>query len=142
VRWTVRSQRWWRAALLLLFVLGLANGLFWTNHKKERFYEGQDSFEYRLLATNLLDGRGYSREIAAPFRPTNFREPGYPAFIAAVFAVSGRNDQAVAVAQSALLGCSAVLTALLGYAVFRSRAIALLGGALVAVSPDLGDHAR
>ncbi len=127
---------------MLLFVVGLANGLWWTRHKHERWYPGQDSDEYHLLAVNLLEGHGYSRDREPPFRPTRYREPGYPVFLAGILGATGRNDQAVAVAQATLLGASAVLAALLARGVFDDRRVALLGGALTAVSPDLGDHAR
>lgn len=132
----------WRFALIAVFFLGVLNGAFWIHHKSERWYAGEDSEEYHLLATNLLDGHGFSREKTAPFTPTAFREPGYPVFVAAVLDVSQRSDQVVAVAQALLLGTSALLTALLGRAVFRSPLIALLGAVSVAFSPDLGDQAR
>ncbi len=132
----------WRIALVAVFALGLANGLWWTGHKAERWYVGQDSDEYRLLAHNLLDGRGFSRQHEAPFEPTMYREPGYPVFLVAVFTATGRSDQAVALVQSVLLGVSAVLAALLARSVFGDPRVGLLGGALTALSPDLGDHAR
>ncbi len=128
--------------LVALFAVGVGSGLWWTGHKAERWYPGQDSDEYRLLAYNLLDGNGFSRERKPPFEPTMYREPGYPVFLVGVFAATGRSDQAVAIAQSVLLGTSAVLAALLARAVFADVRVGLLGGALTALSPDLGDHAR
>ncbi len=132
----------WRVGLVAVALLGVVAGLSWTARVPQRWYEGTDSAEYQLLALNLLDGHGFSRAHEPPYLPTNFREPGYPAFVAAVFAVSNQSGDAVAVAQSLLLGFSALLTALIGRGVFGDRRIALLGGGLVAVSPDLGDHAR
>lgn len=132
----------WRLGLAALLLVGLLNGLWWIQHKSERWYPGQDSEEYRILAINLLEGRGFSRDVREPFLPAIHREPGYPAFVAAIYAVSGRNDVAVVLVQSLLVGVSAVLTALIGRAVFGGSLIPLVGGALVAVSLDLGDHAR
>jgi hypothetical protein len=135
-------DRFWRLGLVLLFLLGLGNGLWWAQRLPQRWYEGQDSEEYRIVALNLLNGRGFSREVKPPYAPTLYREPGYPAFVAAIFAVTGTSDQAVAVAQSALLGVAAILAALLARHVFRDARIGLLGGFWTALSPDLGDYAR
>lgn len=139
---SARGSRAWRWGLALLLLIGTLSGLWWMQHKPERWYPGQDSHEYRILAQNLLAGHGYSRETKPPYAPALQREPGYPAFLATVFAFTNTNDNAVALIQSVLVGVSAVLAALLGHVVFRDRAIGLLGGLATALSPDLGDHAR
>ncbi len=134
--------RTWRIGLTLIALLGVVNGLVWMSRIPQRWYEGTDSAEYHLLAANLVDGHGFSRAHQAPYLPTNFREPGYSSLVAAVYAVSNQSSDAVAVVQSMLLGLSALLSTLIGYRVFGDRRVALLGGVLVALSPDLGDHAR
>ncbi|MBI4492377.1 MAG: glycosyltransferase family 39 protein [Chloroflexi bacterium] len=136
------SVRLLRIGLLAIFLVGLANGLWWMGHKAERWYPGQDSHDYHLMALNLAHGQGLSREPGPPFVPTLHREPGYPAFVAAVFALANESDDAVAVVQSALVGLSAVLAALLARGVFGDARIALLAGLWTAILPDLGDHAR
>jgi hypothetical protein len=132
----------WRQWLALVALLGVMNGAWWTFYNDYRWYEGTDSEEYRLLAHNMLDGHGFSRERSAPYVAAAYREPGYPVFLAAIFAVTGRSDNAAAAVQVLILGLTAAGSAHLGLLTLGNRAGAIAGGALVALSPDLGDHAR
>lgn len=62
------------------------------------FWAG-DSYEYDAIARNLLAGEGYSLIAGAP---TVFRPPGYPLFVATVYAISGESAGAVLAAQVAV----------------------------------------
>ena len=65
--------------------------------------EPGDSRVYSQLARNMLEGHGYSAEDAPPYDPTLIRVPGYPLFLAGVYAAFGHtNDSAVRVAQALL----------------------------------------
>jgi hypothetical protein len=79
--------------------------------------EDDDGKFYALIARNLLDNHGYSGEEEDPFPPTYVRVPGYPLFIAGVYAVFGRdNYTAVRVIQVLLDVVTCWLVALLAFA--------------------------
>ena len=98
----------------------------------ERFSVAPDSFEYDQLGANLVAGRGYSQATAPPYGPDVRRTPGYPAALAAVYAVVGHRP-AAAVAANVLFGVLAcVLAAVLGGRLFGTFA-GTLAGLLLAV---------
>ncbi|MGV3625171.1 MAG: hypothetical protein ACO1OB_30435 [Archangium sp.] len=69
-----------------------------------------DASSYRASALTLLNHGVYSLSGAAPFEPTAYRPPGYPAFLASIAAVS-RSTRAVQVVQLVLSLASGVLLA-------------------------------
>src|SRR5271170_2206731 len=66
-----------------------------------------DSPAYLELARNLLGLHSFGFLHDGRFLPTDARPPGYPLFIAAVYALSGRSDTTLLVAQAILdvAGC-------------------------------------
>ena len=73
----------------------------------------EDEQHYRQLAGNLVDGNGFAFR---PGVPTSLRPPLYPALIAGIWTVTGRDDlQSIRVVQILL----AMATALLVYATGR-----------------------
>lgn len=72
------------AVLLLAAGLALRLAYSWHGHRTAAIPTSVD--QYEDIARNLLDGKGYSIE---PGVPTARREPAYPLFIAAVYAVGG-----------------------------------------------------
>jgi 4-amino-4-deoxy-L-arabinose transferase-like glycosyltransferase len=95
----------------------------------------QDDAEgYVLLGQNLAAGNGY---IFEPGRlPTSWRAPGYPAFLAAIFWLTGGSMDAARIASAFIW----VLSAFLAYALARrlvGERPALLAAALVGLSPEL-----
>lgn len=93
-----------------------------------------DQTEYTAMAGNLLDGHGFA---LTPGVPTPARAPGYPVFMAAVYAVSGRSPRAVLAAQSALGAATCLLLLWLLRETIEDEKAALLGAALLAVYPVL-----
>jgi hypothetical protein len=89
-----------------------------------------DARDYDALAWTLTTTGHYA---VADGTPTAYRAPGYPAFLAAIYAAVGRHPEAAKAAQAAL----DALTALLLYALLsrRSRAAALIAGLAWAVFP-------
>src|SRR5581483_4163921 len=90
---------------------------------------GADAVEFNTLALNLASGNGYA---IVPGHPTSFRAPGFPLFLAALYAVSYENYRLVYLALC-LLGA---LTCVLTYAVARRLVpedIARLAGLLAVV---------
>ena len=60
-----------------------------------------DGRVYAQIARNVLEQHVYSHEEQPPFTPTLIRLPGYPFFLAAVYAVTGHgNNTAIRVVQA------------------------------------------
>ncbi len=75
-----------------------------------------DGVVYARLARNMLERGVFSLEQSAPFVPTLIRLPGYPLFIAAVYAVFGHdNDTAVRIVQAFFGTGTCVIAAALAY---------------------------
>jgi 4-amino-4-deoxy-L-arabinose transferase-like glycosyltransferase len=104
--------RAWRNSLVTLLAIGLALrmvALAWTGGLGARIVDEQ---QYLVLATSLADGKGF----ATASGPTSLRPPLYPAFVAAVWTVTGtRSLQAVRIAQFGL----AVMLTLVIYGLTR-----------------------
>ena len=103
------------AVAVLLTVAGLGFRLFLALHLPTD--EPNDGRLYARIAINVLEHRGYSIETEEPYSPTLIRAPGYPLFIAGVYAVFGRdNNRAVRVVQAVLDTITCWLIALLALA--------------------------
>jgi 4-amino-4-deoxy-L-arabinose transferase-like glycosyltransferase len=106
--------------LRLIYVLSLEPRISWFDGK-----------EYSRLAISLVEGHGYSTPWGAP---TAFWPPGYPFFLAAIYAVCGPSVTAVRLCE-AILG---VLICLLAYLIAREcvgRRAGLVAAGLAAVYP-------
>jgi hypothetical protein len=64
------------------------------------FYDAGDTPIYQQLAHNWLQHGVYGLEISGRLTPVDIRTPGYPAFLAAIYAVFGESARAVMVAQA------------------------------------------
>jgi hypothetical protein len=94
------------AALLLGFALRLFFIIYFP------FYAGDTKF-YDELARNWLDHGVYGLFIHGQLAPVDMRMPGYPAFLAGVYAVFERSSRAVMLFQACIDLMSCVLTAAL-----------------------------
>jgi hypothetical protein len=90
---------------------------------------------YYRLAVNLSERGLYSQDGAEPYLPDADRTPGYPLFLAAIFAAAGPSVAAVAVAHSLLHGLTGLLVARLGENLFGSARVGAAGALLWAVAP-------
>jgi 4-amino-4-deoxy-L-arabinose transferase-like glycosyltransferase len=73
-----------------------------------------DGKVYAQIARNVLEQHVYSHATEAPFDPSLIRLPGYPLFLAAIYAIFGHGDNtAVRVVQALLDTASCALIALL-----------------------------
>lgn len=79
-----------------------------------------DSKGYVLLAQNMLEHGVFSVESEAPFYPESFRSPGYPAFLAILFALFGFSFMALFV--HALIASAAPIFLYLFTRAFNERA--------------------
>jgi hypothetical protein len=93
-----------------------------------RFYYLGDAAKYLSLAVNLLDHHVFSRGVAPTFEPDILLTPGYPAFVAMIFALTSRSEIAVVIIQAALRGLTAWLLVRLGWRLFASRSVGLAAG--------------
>jgi 4-amino-4-deoxy-L-arabinose transferase-like glycosyltransferase len=96
--------------------------------------ESVDALGYDQLARNLITGHGLSLCEAPPYYPTNIRTPLYPAFVAAVYTLTGERPVAVALAQAVL---DSVTTVLVGAIAMRlaGRRTSLIAAAMYALLP-------
>ena len=93
----IRRPSWKNAAAALL--LGLALRLFFIFHFP--FYAGDTKF-YEELARNWLYHGVYGLFIQGQLAPVDQRMPGYPAFLAAIYAIWGRSRIAVRLVQAVI----------------------------------------
>lgn len=91
-----------------------------------------DAKGYAILAQNILNHGVFSVAQEPPYYPESFRSPGYPAFLAALFAIFN-NWTAVAFAQVILLSIAPMLLYLL-LRPYHERA-AFWGSILFAIEP-------
>jgi 4-amino-4-deoxy-L-arabinose transferase-like glycosyltransferase len=78
--------------------------------------EDDDGPFYENLARNVLERGVYSASEKPPYKPTFVRMPGYPLFIAGVYALCGRgNDWAIRVGQTLVHTGTVALLALLAW---------------------------
>jgi len=94
-----------------------------------------DSNEYHDSARALLETGTFAVSPHLPFEPQTFRTPGYPSFLAAVYAVAGERPAAALLVQLVL----GVATIALVYLLVRERwgaRVALVAAALLAL--DVG----
>lgn len=123
-----KAQRWWEAGAGVLTALVQLPIIALVAIDTSRFYYLGDAAKYLSLAVNLLDHHVFSRSLAPPFEPDILLTPGYPAFIAAIFALTTRSEIGVVIVQAVLRGLTAWLLVRLGWRLFASRAVGLAAG--------------
>ena len=112
------DDRCQRAILIGLLVAGLILRLTAALILPADFHYRADAVEYVSAAQNLLDHGIYGEHVGIPYAVV---PPGYPLFVAAVLAVTGRSFLVLRLAQ-ALLGTAAVwFTYLAGKRAFSAR---------------------
>ncbi len=129
----------WKRMLLLSLVLRLAViALTWSRGSPRGFFA--QASELGVLAESLRSGQGFSNPFGPLTGPSAFLAPGYPAIIAAVFALfrpfSLTSAVAITLLQALFAAATTVLLMRIGHRLFGVRA-ANLAGAFWAVSPAL-----
>src|ERR1044071_4213828 len=102
--------------------------------------EPDDGRVYSQIARNVLEQHVYSHDSQAPFNPSIIRLPGYPLFLAGIYAVFGHgNNTAVRIIQAVLdtATCALIAWVVLEWAVDEERKhrAALIALGLAAVCP-------
>src|SRR5689334_15105852 len=131
-----KTRFWSVCAIILLVALGfrLFVALRLAND------EPDDGRVYAQIARNVLEQHVYSHDTQPPFNPSIIRVPGYPLFLAGIYAVFGHgNNTAVRVIQAVL---DTATCALIAWVVFewaidqeRKHRAALIALGLAAVCP-------
>jgi len=121
-----------RALVPLLAVVAVAAGVRIAWAVIVRAQPVSDGLFYYTGAQSIAAGHGY-RILG---HPTAFFPVGYPAFLAALFAVFGASAAVVRASGVALWTLSAGLAYLVGLRLGKGRAPALIGGLVVALYPD------
>jgi hypothetical protein len=129
----------WKRMLLLSLLLRLAVIAFTWSYASPRWFFAQAS-ELAVLAESLRSGHGFSHPFGPLTGPSAFLAPGYPAVIAAVFALFHPFSLASAVAitllQALFAGATTVLLMHVAQRLFNVKT-ANLAGAFWAASPAL-----
>jgi len=105
-------------------------------------YSGDTKF-YEELARNWLYHGVYGLFVRGQLSPVDMRMPGYPAFLAAVYAVFGRSDKAVMIAQAVIDLGTCVLAAVIAACLAppsRRRIAATVALWLAAVCPFTANY--
>lgn len=107
------------------------------------FYDAGDTPIYQELAHNWLRHGVYGLKIFGALTPVDMRVPGYPAFLAAIYAVAGESARAVMLVQAGIdvLMCmlAAAIAAVLAPKASRSR-VALAALWLGAICPFTANY--
>ena len=107
------------------------------------FFEAGDTPIYQELAQNWLRHAVYGLDVLGRIQPVDIRVPGYPAFLAGIYAVFGGRAQAVMLAQAGIgvLTCvlAAGIAAVIAPKASRSR-VALAALWLAAVCPFTANY--
>ena len=119
-----------------MFSLSLINALcFFAFFPKENL---QDSWEYKNLAVNLINGNGFSVQDSPPYQPTIRRVPVYPVFIAIVYKIYGMgNDDAIFIFQIIFFAVLSLCVYYLGLLIKAPPITAGIAGIITALNPSL-----
>jgi 4-amino-4-deoxy-L-arabinose transferase-like glycosyltransferase len=126
------------AVYALLFLLALSFRLFIALRLPND--QPGDGLVYAQIARNVLEQHVYSHDTQAPYAPSIIRLPGYPLFLAAVYAVFGHgNNTAVRVVQAVIdtFTCVLIVLVALQWSIDQERKhrTAMIALALAAVCP-------
>lgn len=119
-------------ALVAVFLLGLTFRLIFIRYLGRP--PANDLLWNDAVGWNLASGRGFTASQELPYVPGIFRSPGYPAFLAIIYALYGHSFYAAFVGQCVLDSLTAVLLTL----TVRNLAqvgVALLAGLIYALYP-------
>jgi 4-amino-4-deoxy-L-arabinose transferase-like glycosyltransferase len=137
VRLSQRSKTWLPLASILL--IALAFRLVFALAFRVDFRASGDSRLYDSIAWNLAQGHGFSSSAAPPYLPTARVVPGYPFFLAALYALVGHHPVVAIPAQILLELGTVCLVYVCATRIFDTRA-GLLAAALTALCPALAGY--
>lgn len=130
-----------RTNALLAALTGLALRLYFV--LKFPVKDSGDSSFYMELAWNWLKHGVYGGQVNGQLIPLDMRVPGYPAFLAAIFAFAGNSPRAAMFAQAAVDIATCFLIALIAARLAREsarRRVAMAGLWLAALCPFVANY--
>jgi len=108
-------------ALFIIFIIAFTIRLIAIANLPLRFSNpDSDPKQYDTLAVNLLSGKGYTIEYYNFGRPTSYRAPLYPLFLASIYSIFGHNYLAVRVIQSIFGAILCILVYFIARSVFNN----------------------
>lgn len=122
-------------SLIKCIILFLGIEIFLTPNRQIGYFP--DSYQYERIANNIIAGHGFSLSESQPFKPTMYKEPLYPFFIALIKSISGNINFAVLV-QMILNPLIAILVYFIGKKIFDEN-IARFSSFIVALIPVYGE---
>lgn len=93
------SRLTWRKKMVVLALIVAATGLRLWVLGSDGSPNGDSARRYLPLATNILAGNGFTTDVAPPYHPSGFDQPGYPLFLASLFGLTQHSLRAVVLAQ-------------------------------------------
>lgn len=106
--------------------------VYWVGMDNPGFARFPDGEEYDAIARSLAAGTGFEVDHA----PNTFRPPGYPFFLAAIYAFGGHSYPAVKIVQSVIGALTCVFVLLIGTRLFSQR-VGVLAASIAAAYPFL-----
>lgn len=85
--------------ILVIIVVGVALVIRLSVAVSDIPLLGDAKTRYDPIANNILQGNGFSRDTAPPYRADNYDQPGYPLLLASIYAVTNGNRRAVVLFQ-------------------------------------------
>jgi len=128
----MHKNRWLILVLLISFTIS-AILAFVVRHP---FDKNSDAYGYDKIGWNLASGRGYTFENN---RPTMFREPAYPSFLALVYLGAGHNHTAARFVQIFLFLGTVLLTYKTATMIFNEK-FARIALVITAFFPTLANY--
>jgi hypothetical protein len=98
---------------------------------------GDALYRYHAIAQNMVAGNGFTSYGAPPYQPNSFAQPGYPAFVALLYLLTGGSQRAVVLAQLALELLTLLIVFKMCESLKLSRRVQLTSAAIGLVCPFL-----
>lgn len=118
---------------LLMLVLELAMIFILSQRNGSSIFFRSDGMAYQMLVRNIINNGAFSLDDRAPFIPTDYRTPVYPAWLAILYLIFNSFKPAIFIG-AAVFALSAPLVYLIGKEIFSEK-IAFIGAILFAVEP-------
>jgi len=118
---------------LLMLVLELAMIFVLIQKNSLDIFFRSDGYQYQTLVINFINHGAFSLDEQAPFMPTDYRTPIYPAWLAVIYFIFNSFKPAIFIG-AAIFSLSAPLVYLIGKEIFSEKT-AFISAILFAVEP-------
>ena len=120
--------------LFAIFMLALFLRLFAVFSQDEsKTLPFSDAKQYDNIAVNIVSGHGFSKIVGGPYVPTTIRTPGYPLFLAGIYAVFGHSYIAVKIIQAVLGAVLCILIFFIANTIYDDKRVGLISSVLTAI---------